>query len=253
MMCRLVGLLALLYAGAGYATEAPLSANALAETMRQAKYSDGFEARLNVLVTKADGAHPAPLKLAVIGQLAAERQRLLIRGIAPATVRNHAIAAERSGNGRIRAVESRAANEYAAFDPQSRMFDTGLVVWDMFSPWWGWPRQSLEGIERIKGRECEKIRSVTDDKNSLVREVESCVDRQAKLSLITRLFDSRHTLLRTLSVEQVLRKGAVLTAKGLAVAEAGKARTDIEVYAGDEEYQVSAETFAALNHPTQDK
>lgn len=235
----------LLCAGTGYAAEPGTSANAVAGSMRQARLSNGFEARLNVFVTQANGAHPAPLKLAVIGQVSSDRQRLLIRGISPEPVRNRSYTVERSSDGRIRAVDS----EHAGFDVSARMFDSGLVAWDMLSPWWGWPKQFLEGTEQINGRECQKLRSVTDDEKSPVREVESCVDQQARLSLRTRLFDSRHVLIRTTTVEKVMRKGdgGAMAAKKLVIREGGKMLTDIEVYAGDEQYEITADTFAALD------
>lgn len=237
----------LLCAHAGYAVDD--AAQALAGMMKQAKYSEGFEARLNVLVTMKNGAHPAPLRLAVVGQASADRQRLSIRALSPEAARKRAYVAERGRDGRIRMLEH-AANEYTEFDPLAKMFGAGVVAWDMFSPWWDWPSQSLQGVERIKDRECEKIRSVTDDKNSVVQEVESCVDRQAKLSLRTRLYDGKHALIRTTSVERVMRKGqsGALGAKVLTITDASQARTDLEVYAGDEEYLVSEETFAGLNY-----
>src|ERR1035437_7768382 len=178
----------LLSVSVSYAAEPGVSASAVAEMMKQAKYSDGFEARLNVLITKANGAHPAPFKLAVIGQIAANKQRLVIRGISPDSVRNRAYAAEADRGGSIRAVESRSMAE-REYDPFAKMFDSGLVVWDMLSPWWNWPNQSLQGTEKIHGRECAKIRSQTNDKNNLIQEVESCVDQQAKLALRTSFFD----------------------------------------------------------------
>ncbi len=240
----------LLCAGTGYTAEpgATVSANAVAEAMRQARFSNGFEARLNVLVTKANGAHPAPFKLAVIGQISADRQRLVIRGISPEPVRNRSYAVERDSDGRIRGVDS----EQAGFDVYARMFDSGLVVWDMLSPWWGWSKQFLEGTEQIDGHDCLKLRSVADDEKSVVREVESCVDQQAKLSLRTRLFDSRHVLLRTTSVEKVMRKreGGARAAKKLVIRDASKMLTHIEVYAGDEQYEIAADTFAALDKLT---
>lgn len=249
----------LLAASAGYCAEPGVpasanfltSANSLAELMRQAMCSDGFEARLNVFVTKANGAHPPPFKLAVIGQFVSDKRRLLIRGVSPESVHDRFIAAERGSDGRIRALEYRgqAASEHVELDPFSKLFDSGLVVWDMFGPWWGWPKQSLEGTERINGRECTKIRSVTDDKNIAVREVESCVDQQAKISLRTKLFDSKHVLIRATSVERVVRKrkGGGMAAKKLAITDAGGVQTDVEVYAGDEQYEISADTFTVID------
>lgn len=247
----------LLSVASGYAADAPVSAGTLAEMMQRARNSDGFEARLNVFVTKANGAHPAPLKLAVVGQFTTDRQRLLIRGIAPESVRNRFYAAERGHDGRIRAVTygDKNTSQVAAADPFGALFDSGLVLADMFTPWWSWPRQSLEGSARINGRECTKVHSAGEEKTGDIRLVESCIDPQAKLSLRTRLFDNRHALLRTTSVESAMRKegGNALLAKKLVITDAARMRTDIEVYAGDEQYEISAETFAVLDHLIRDE
>lgn len=246
----------LLAASPGYGAEpgAPVSASALAELMKQAMHSEGFEARLSIFITKANGAHPPPFKLAVIGQFVAGKQRLLIRGISPESVHDRFIAAERGSDGliRARAYRGQAASEPVELDPFSKIFDSGLTVWDMFGLWWSWPKQSLEGIERINGRECTRIRSITDDKSIAVREVESCVDQQAKISLRTKLFDSKHALIRATSVEKVVRKrkGGGMAAKKLSITDAGGVLTDVEVYAGDEQYEISADTFSALDLPT---
>lgn len=248
-------ILACLFVSANAAYAADTSASAVAETMKQAKYSQGFEARLNVFVTLANGAHPEPFKVAVIGQMSTDQQRLLLRGISPDAVHGHYIAAGRGSDGRIKAVSYRSAGEYAAVDPNARLFNSGLVTWDMFGSWWSWPQQSLSGTDRVNGRACSKIRSATDDTASAIREVESCVDLAAKLSLRTRLYDSRHALLRTTTVAAVMRKGegGRLVAKKLVITEANRTRTDIEVYAGDDQYEITAETFAALDHQTQDE
>lgn len=254
LVCILLG------ANPGYGAEPgiPVSASALAELMKQAMHSEGFEARLSVFITKANGAHPPPFKLAVVGQFVAGKQRLLIRGISPESVHDRFIAAERGSDGRsdglIRALAYRgqAASEPVEFDPFSKIFDSGLAVWDMFGLWWSWPKQSLEGIERINGRECTRIRSITDDKSIAVREVESCVDQQAKISLRTKLFDSKHALIRATSVEKVIRKrkGGGTAAKKLSITDASGVLTDVEVYAGDEQYEISADTFSVLDLPT---
>ncbi len=243
-------LLAGLCAPPVYAAEHETAASLVA-LMRQAQYSQGFEARMNVFVTKANGAHPAPLKIAVVGQFSAERQRLLVRAIAPEVLREASFAIAKPANGASKAVKYRSGSEVVAADPQARLFDTGLVAWDMLNPWWAWAGQSLEGKDRVGERECQKIRSRTDEQDSPVREVESCVDVQAGLALRTRLFDGGHNLLRTITVEKVLRKGvgSGSLAKKLNITGPAKLRTDIEVYAGDEEYLISDETFAALDRP----
>lgn len=247
VLCLLLGLLCV---PSGYAAERE-TATSLAALMRQAQYSQGFEARMNVFVTKANGAHPAPLKIAVVGQFSAERQRLLVRAIAPEALRETSFAIAKQANRGIKTVKYRAGGELVGTDAQARLFDTGLVAWDMLNPWWEWASQSLEGKDRIGGRECLRMRSRADEQDSPVREVESCIDVQAGLALRTRLFDGGHNLLRTITVEKMLRKqdGSGSLARKLNITGPAKLRTDIEVYAGDEEYLVSEETFAVLDRP----
>jgi hypothetical protein len=226
------------------------AATALAESMRQARLSNGFEARMNVAVVKPDGRRAMPLKIAVIGQVGKERQRLLIRGISPEVVRNRYFAAEKTADGRIRAIEygGEGSAGVAEASPLERLFDSGLVIWDMFGPWWNWPKQELDGTERIAGRDCTLVRSQTDSVTSPIREVVSCVDRDARLSLRTQFFDRRHALIRTISVERTTRLGSGATAaKKLSVTEADKSATEIEVYSGDEEYLIGADTFNKLD------
>lgn len=229
---------------------AELSATALAETMRQARLSNGFEARMDVAAIKPNGRRAMPFKIAAIGQIGNEKQRLLIRGISPEAVRNRYFAAEKTADGRIRAIEygGEGSAGVAETSPTGRLFDSGLVIWDMFGPWWNWPKQELGGTERIAGRECTLVRSQTDAVNSPIREVVSCVDKEARLSLRTQLFDRRHTLIRTISVKLTTRLGAGATAaKKLSVTEADKAVTEIDVYSGDEEYLIGADTFIKLD------
>jgi hypothetical protein len=225
------------------------STGALAAMMKQAKYSAGFEARMNVLVTKANGARGTPFKVAVIGQFNTDKQRVRINGVAPESVRARFFAAERNGDGDIQSVAYSTVNDAAQFDSNKKLFNSELVIWDMFSPWWSWPKQAALANERINARECINIRSVSDDINLLIREVESCVDVKAKLSIRTRFFDSRHTLIRTATVWQTMRKGDsdALAAKKLTITDAAGTVTEIEVYAGDEQYQITTETFSALD------
>lgn len=243
-------LVSLLAAFALPAHGAEPSAAALAETMQKARLSEGFEARMNVAAIKPDGRRAMPLKIAVIGQIGKDRERLLIRGISPDTVRNLRFAAEKTADGRIRAIEygEQGSGSVVEASPFARLFDSGLAIWDMFGPWWNWPKQELGGTDRIAGRECTLVRSQTDAVNSPIREVVSCVDRDARLSLRTQLFDRRHALIRTISVGQTTRLGSGATAaKKLSVTEADKAVTEIEVYSGDEEYLIGADTFIKLD------
>lgn len=245
-MKNIAGIL-LLFALAVPAHGAETDAAALAETMMLARHSDGFEARMSVFVTQPDGRRAAPFKVAVIGQISAERQRLLIRGISPEKVRGRCFAAERSADGRIRAVEYGEGTMVKETDPYARLFDSGMTLWDMFGAWWSWPGQETGGSGRANGRACTLVRS-RSAAAAPVREVESCVDREAKLALKTQLFDRRRKLLRTLSVERTMRKeSGALAAKKLLVTETAGTLTEIEVYGGDEQYLVTADTFAALD------
>lgn len=222
-------------------------ANELAAAMRQARLSGGFEARMSVFVTQANGRRTAPFKVAVIGQFSGDRQRLVIRGISPEQVRGRFAAAERTADGRIRAVSYGEGSKIAGINPFARLFDSGMTIWDMFGAWWSWPDQKTGENKQAAGRACTLVRS-GGAAASPVAEVESCVDREAKLSLRTQLFDRRHTLLRTLSVERTMRKeSGALGAKKLLITEAGGTLTEIEVYGGDEQYLITDETFATLD------
>lgn len=217
----------------------------LVGTMRQAMQSDGFEVRMNVSTVKADSSLTPPVKLSVTGKFGAAGQRLLIRGISPDAVRNRHVAAERNANGKIRAIEYRAADTHKT-EPYARLFGTGLVIWDMFGAWWDWPRQEIAGHDKIAGRPCTLIRSQTDNGN--IREVISCVDQEAQLSLRTQLFDRSHTLLRTLTVQQLMRKeSGAMAAKKLSITEADQTVSQLEVYGGDEHYLVTSGTFDRLD------
>lgn len=245
-MKNAVGIL-LLFALAAPAHGAGTDAIALAKTMMQARHSEGFEARMSVFVTQPDGRRSAPFKIAVIGQVSADRQRLLIRGISPERVRGRFAAAERTADGRIRALAYEEPSAARKADPFARLFDSGMTLWDMFGAWWSWPGQESGGIERIAGRECTLVRSRGGDAGP-VREVATCVDRDARLALKTQLFDRRQRLLRTLAVERTMRKeSGALGAKKLLITESGGTITEIEVYGGDEQYLVTDDTFAVLD------
>lgn len=243
---RLVAILLLtLFAQPGLGTEA----GALVETMKQARLSDGFEARMEVATIAANGRRAPPFKISVAGQIGKDRQRLRIRGISPDKVRGRYIAAERNADGRIRAIQYSEAGNIEKSDPAARLFDSGLVLRDMFGEWWNWPQQTLEGADRIDGRACTLVRSRTDDGASPIREVLSCVAPEAKLSLRAQLYDRRHALLRTIAVKQTMRKeSGALAAKKLTITEADHRVTEVEVYSGDEHYLVDAGTFAPLDN-----
>ena len=116
----------------------------------------------------------------------------------------------------------------------------------MFAPWYGWTRQQIVGTEKVAGRACTLLRSQTERGN--VREAISCVDPDAGLSLRTQLYGRNHTLLRTLTVQRLMRKDSgSMAASKLTVAESDGTRTEVDVYGGDEHYLVTPDTFARLD------
>ncbi len=247
-LARVLLLLLTGLAAQGYCAEQ--SAAALAETMKRARYSDGFEARMNISVFKLDGQRTASFKVAVIGQVGDDAQRLLIHGISPDKVRDRFIAAERGADGRIRAIAytGDTSGGSAKFDASARLFDSGLVLWDMFGSWWNWPGQNLVESSQVAGRACTVVRSRSEDSASPIREVVSCVDPKARLSLQTQLYDRQHVLLRTIAAERLVRKeSGAMAARRLTITEADDTVTEVEVYSGDEHYQITADTFATFD------
>jgi hypothetical protein len=247
----LLGVLAGAACGAEPAT-AP-SAAALAKSIRQARVSEGFEVRLSLTVIDADGHRAAPIKLAVVGQFGADRARLVVRGISPDAVRDRFVAAERDASGRVRALQyvKPLADGVAEADPYARLFASDLAVWDMLSPWWDWPQQSAAGTGAAAGRDCTVLRSQANLPAAHVREVVSCVDAALGLALKTEVLDARRAPVRTMAVEQVLRNvSGVAFVKRMTITSADKSATEVEIYAGDENYLIAADTFAALDaHP----
>ncbi len=231
---------------------AETSAPALAEAMRQARNSDGFSARMNVTVIQSDGHRALPFKIAVIGQIDANGQRLLIRGISPDTVRNRYFAAERNNEGRIRAIAYTTVHAIKNVDPAEPLFGSGLVLWDMLAPWWNWSQQSSGAVEQIAGRSCTPIHSLAAGNNSSIHEVISCVDPDAKLAMRTQLLDRHHNPIRSFMVKKTMRKeSGALAASKLTVTTADRVLTEVEVYSGDEHYRIEPDTFAALDARTE--
>jgi hypothetical protein len=239
----------------GYGAEPAVitSPAALAESMRQARFSDGFEVRINLSTVQPDGRRSPPLKLAVIGQFSIERERLVFRGISPDKVRNRFFGAEKRVNSEIRSIAygEHVSDSLVEVTPFTKVFDSDLVIWDMFAPWWNWPKQSLGGTEQIAEHDCTIVRSQSDAGISPIREVISCVDENARLSLRTQLFDGQHALVRTISVEQTMRKeSGVMAAKRMSITGVDNSITEVEVYSGDEHYRITADTFSSFDsHP----
>ncbi|MBI4995436.1 MAG: hypothetical protein HZC22_00740 [Rhodocyclales bacterium] len=236
---RRLPLIAMLAVCATSAVAAPTAAE-LAASMREARLSPGFEARIQVMKLAPDGQRAEPVKLSIVGQSDATRRRLLLRGIAPESLR-----------GEIRLAEYRAGCIHAVdgkgpIDPLAPLFGTGLVAWDMLAPWWEWPQQSLAGTDRVGGRACTLVRSRNDDKDAPIREVLSCVDADAGLALRTQLFDGKGTPVRSIAVVATMRKESGLLAAKKVTLAAGEHRSEVETYSGDEHYEVPADAFAKL-------
>lgn len=228
--------------------ESPVQA---VEAMRHARLSEGFEARMNVFVIAPDGRRAMPMKIAVIGQMRENRQRLLVRGISPESVRDRVVIAERNASGRIQSYSYAGRFDGAAksVDPFSRIFGSGLVLWDLFTPWWDWPLQADVTGKPAGDHACLWVSSQTKEAASAsIRTVESCVEAKAALAWQTRLLNAQREPVREIKVSSAVRRsvGAGLAAKKLSIVEANKTVTEIEVYAGDEEYVISPEMFAPL-------
>lgn len=253
MMNRLTAPLLLLAAFAAHAGEsAPiakdLSAKDLAGQMRQAQRSDGFIARMNVAVIEANGRRLIPFKVAATGQNGAERQRLLVRGIAPQALRDRQFAAARNAEGGIRAFSFGGQAADAEIPLQTRLFESGMTLWDMLTPWWDWPAQKLAGNGQAAGQPCALIESLAPKGDAAISRVVSCVKLDSPLALQTQVYDGRGKLLRTLTVTTIMRReSGALAAKRLTISEADRRQTEIEVYSGDENYSIGAETFSRLD------
>jgi len=235
--------------GCGAELSSGITAAELASQMKQAQRSNGFSARMNVAVIQANGRRLQPFKVAVIGQLLDDRQRLLVRGISPESVRNHYYAAERAADGNIRAIaySEQPATDSTEISSQTRLFDSGMVLWDMLSPWWDWPKQTLGTAGQFIGHGCTTVVSHAPA-DSPIGKVSSCVERDEKLSLRTQLFDKQNKSSRTLNVERMMKmESGAMAAKKLSITETDNTRTEIEVYSGDENYFINTATFSRLD------
>jgi hypothetical protein len=221
------------------------SASALVESMRAARESDGFEMR--VTLQRSGDA----VKIALIGQFRDGRERLLVRGIAPANIRGHSIVSERFGD-RVESTsfEHDSTPGASQADPLAGIFGSALIVWDLMTPWWDWPVQIDEGPRTISGHACTQVRSRPDRREaSAVAEAISCVDALNGLAWKTTLLDSHHHVLRSIEVTRVIRTQAGRsTARSGSITDADGAVTLVEVYGGDEHYEIRPDTFETPEH-----
>lgn len=248
MSCRILSLLLLLLTSAlvGEACGAESSATEWLDLIKQARRSDGFEARMSVTVTKPNGQRNLPIKLSVIGQIRSDQQRFKIRGISPELVRNHFVEVSQYADGRIGVVAYEpSSTDEKNLDPLARLYDSGLVAWDMLAPWWGWQKQAVGEVNANDGRECTVVLSKSETGTIGIAEAVSCISRDARLALTTELLDDHRKLVRTLKVERMMRKDSgAMAAKRVVITEANGTITEIEIYSGDEHYQMGADAFA---------
>lgn len=225
--------------------------NELVAAMKQARQSNGFEVRMNVYVIAPDGKRAMPMKISVIGQSDATRQRLLVRGIAPEAIRDRYVVVERNATDSVKAFgyTAQSTSHPRSVDAVARLFESGVRVWDLLMPWWDWSQQTVVAEKAPTGHECVWVHSRQGRQSEAgVESVESCVDSKNSMTWHTRLRGAKGQVLREISVISAMRKsvGSGLAAKKLTIAEANKTVTEIEVYAGDEAYQITPETFAIL-------
>ena len=235
------------------ATSNETVATKIVQDVLQNLRSDGFQVRMQVAVTNADRRIHPPLKVTVIGERKAAQQRLLVRGISPQGIRNLTFAARAKPGLPLLALTSDTHGETDASDPFSYLFDSGITLWDLMTPWWRWPEQQMIGNDDVDGHASVLIRSRIRSSSSSIAEVLSYVDQEEAFSWKTEIFDHNHRLLRTISVKRALRSEAgVLAAKKMVIDLPGKSSSDIQVYSGDEHYHITPETFALIDrygHP----
>ena len=117
-----------------------MDASVMIEKVVNMRLSNGFEARMQIEVRNADHRILPPFKLAVIGESSLKQQRLLLRGIAPAKLRDIKLTVEATTEKALKALQSTASGT-TTVDPFVPLFDSGLVPWDLMAPWWRWPEQ----------------------------------------------------------------------------------------------------------------
>jgi len=227
---------------------AATSASALVESMRAARQSDGFEMR--VMLQPSGGGDA--VRIALIGQFRDGRERLLVRGIAPAYIRGRSVVSERFGD-RVESTSYDPGSSAGASraDPLAPLFGSALNAWDLMAPWWQWPVQVDDGPRTISGHACTQVRSRPDRREaSAVAEAISCVDAPNGLVWKTTLLDSRHRVLRSIEVTRVLRTQAGRsTARSASITDADGAVTRFDVYGGDEHYEIRPDTFETPASP----
>jgi hypothetical protein len=226
------------------------TAAALAALMVQERLSNGFEARMNVYAPPVDGYRELLLKFALVAQIGKDTTRLAARGISPEPARNRVFVAELRADGTIAALthDAGAPREFIEVDPFRNLFGTNLFPWDLLGAWWTWPNPKLGESERVAGHECVNVRFLAVDGASPISEVISCIDVTERIAWRTRLLDRKRALIRSISVEQTMRReSGSLAARSITIKNGEGRAIQVEAYSGDEHYSIPAETFSALH------
>ncbi|MEO8921839.1 MAG: hypothetical protein ABI330_03255 [Caldimonas sp.] len=221
----------------------------IARTMREARYSHGFEARLAVSTVAPDDRRGTTLRVAVIGRSLADASSVVVRSLVRLVGQPASVVARLQADGTVHAVrvESSATGPAVTIDPVADRPFAGLSIWDMLTPWWQWPRQALHGHANVGGRDCSLVTS-SGAGPLAVRSVVSCIDLDGRIALRTDLFDANGERLRRIEVTQTMRnsKGS-LSPKKIRITEPGQAPLEVDVYAGDEHYVIDPGAFSVLD------
>lgn len=225
----------------GIAVAAP-DAGEIAHDLLQSRVSDGFQARMIVKAFDSNGRMQPPFKLAMIGVRSASREQLLLRGISPAPLRAIRYIGE-AENGKVKLVDGAKG---APVPTDLNLFDSGLIGWDLFTPWWHWPIQQPLGEGHVNGHPCLRIRSQSAADSALNSNVISCVDARNLVSWQTQVYEGDQ-LLRTITVDSVTRReSGALSATAFTITLANGAKSRVHIYSGDEHYSIAPETFVPL-------
>ena len=225
-------------------------AGGLAHDVLEARYSKGFEIRFQVSSVQPEEGRGPGAKIAAIGEMSVDGGRLLTRRIAGELATSHSLVARSDAQGRVTAVRFSAepGGRVAETDALSAQPYSGLFLWDMLAPWLRWADQKLTGKDQIDGHPCTLIISRAQSRDFPIQSVTSCVDVKNLLTLRTVLRDSSGNVIRRIDIEQTMRQSSGrLTAKKMRITRPDRPALEVEIYAGDEHYDIDKDTFSALD------
>jgi hypothetical protein len=230
------------------------NANDIAKNLRENQYSEGFQARFNVLRRNQKGAIAAPMQLILIGQVNAQQRRFLLRSLSANKPLSPRIFIEQTQTNPPKVLRLNAAEETPSLiQPNEPLLELSLQASDLLSPWWSW-QHSLGSTLKINGKECQILHSVNPStvQNLAYHRAESCIDLQQNMALRIQIFNPENIEVRRIDVLQTLKKsnGRGYVAKKFTLTDQARKVTEFEIYSGDDEYQITAETFATLKFAT---